>query len=83
MELIYYLIFLDRDKTDVYWDKTSCFLHNPLDQSKDAPNDELSSPRSPVALRLNISERTEISYIAIRDFKQPSQWGWDESWAGR
>ena len=36
MELIYYLIFLDRDKMDVYWDKTSCFLHNPLDQSKDA-----------------------------------------------
>ena len=22
MELIYYLIFLDRDKMDVYWDKT-------------------------------------------------------------
>ena len=43
MELIYYLIFLDRDKMDVYWDKTSCFLHNPLDQSKDAPNDEHSS----------------------------------------
>ena len=23
MELIYYLIFLDRDKMDVYWDKTT------------------------------------------------------------
>ena len=24
--------------------RCSCFLHNPLDQSKDAPNDEHSSP---------------------------------------
>ena len=26
MELIYYLIFLDRDKMDVYWDKVTASL---------------------------------------------------------
>ena len=26
MELIYYLIFLDRDKMDVYWDKSVVIL---------------------------------------------------------